>query len=131
MANAAGRKANFLLNVGPMPSGTIQPEFVDTLKAVGAWMKVNGETIYGTRGNIIAPQEWGVVTSKQHTYYVHIMKPVDAPYLFLPGIKNKILSAASFSGKTKLKIKQVPEGVFVYLEGLATNAIDTIIELTF
>lgn len=131
MVNAAGRNANFLLNVGPMPSGAIQPEFVDTLKAVGDWMKVNGETIYETRGNIIAPQDWGVITGKSHKYYLHLLKQVDANYLFVPGVTNKILSAVSFSSKTKLKLKQVPEGVFVYLEGLTTNAIDTIIELSF
>ena len=38
MVKAAGYNANFLLNVGPMPDGTIQPEFADTLKAVGKWM---------------------------------------------------------------------------------------------
>ena len=66
MVNAAGRNANFLLNVGPMPNGKIQPEFIDTLNKVGAWMKQYGETIYDTRGNIIAPQPWGVITLKEN-----------------------------------------------------------------
>eukprot|EP01035_Chromulina_nebulosa_P067676 gene67676-92695_t len=46
MVNAAGRNANFLLNVGPKPDGNIQQQFVDTLKAIGDWMNKNGETIY-------------------------------------------------------------------------------------
>ncbi len=39
LINAAGMNANFLLNVGPMPDGTIQPEFVSTLKELGDWIK--------------------------------------------------------------------------------------------
>ena len=36
LARAAGHDANFLLNVGPMPDGTIQPEFVTRLREIGA-----------------------------------------------------------------------------------------------
>ena len=71
-----------LLNIGPMPSGKVQPEFIDTLKAVGAWMNKNGESIYGTRGGLVAPQEWGVVTEKNKTLYVHILKNAKANLLF-------------------------------------------------
>lgn len=39
LVKAAGYNANFLLNVGPMPNGKIQPEFVDRLKQVGAWLE--------------------------------------------------------------------------------------------
>ena len=36
---AAGRGANLLLNVGPRPDGTIGPEFVERLLAVGKWLE--------------------------------------------------------------------------------------------
>ncbi len=129
MVNAAGRNANFLLNVGPMPSGVIQSEFADTLKAIGNWMAQYGETIYGTRGDIIEPQEWGVLTAKDQTVYVHLLKPTGKNYIFIPGITKKITGAQSFSGKQKLKYKQQQEGVFVYMEGVEINTIDTVIEL--
>jgi alpha-L-fucosidase len=64
LVNAAGRNANFLLNIGPMPNGKIQPEFTDTLAIVGAWVNKNGESIYGTRGSSIPPQPWGIITQK-------------------------------------------------------------------
>ena len=38
----------FLLNVGPDGTGTIPPESVKNLLAVGKWLKVNGEAIYGS-----------------------------------------------------------------------------------
>ena len=40
---------NLLLNVGPMADGTI-PEFqLSHLRALGAWLQVNGEAIFDTR----------------------------------------------------------------------------------
>ena len=55
LVGAAGRDANFLLNVGPMPNGRIQPEFEERLQAMGRWLERYGESIYGTRGGPIAP----------------------------------------------------------------------------
>lgn len=37
---------NFLLNVGPMADGTVQPEAADRLRALGKWVKVNQEAIF-------------------------------------------------------------------------------------
>lgn len=129
LVNAAGRNANFLLNVGPMPNGKIQQEFVDTLTKVGEWMKKNGETIYDTRGNVIAPQPWGVVTVKGTTLYAHVLNKLNEPYVFIPDVRQKISKAILFSNGTQLKFKQQPEGVFVYLSNNALDNIDTIIQL--
>ncbi len=94
LVNAAGLNANFLLNVGPMPDGTIQPEFVSTLKELGDWMKKNGETIYGTRGGVMPPQDWGTLTTKEKKWYVHITKePLSKTSILLPNLKNKIKNA--------------------------------------
>ena len=48
LIDAASKGGNFLLNVGPTPEGTIQPEFEERLRAMGKWLKVNGDSIYGT-----------------------------------------------------------------------------------
>lgn len=129
MVNAAGRNANFLLNVGPMPDGRIQNEFVDTLKSVGEWMKQYGETIYGSRGNIILPQEWGVITGKQTTYYVHILKQPAQNYIFIPGLSKKILKCHTFKGKKAVRFKQQNEGLFVYLNEIEMDDADTVLEI--
>ena len=130
LVNAAGRDANFLLNIGPMPNGKIQPEFADTLALVGDWMKKNGESVYGTRGNIIAPQQWGVVTYKNKMLYAHVLDMPQQPYIFLPQVKGKVTKVALLNGGGNIKYKQLPEGVFVYTEGLKTDPDDTIIQLT-
>jgi alpha-L-fucosidase len=55
LARGAGYNANFLLNIGPMPTGKIQPEFVERLHGMGRWLEHNGESIYGTRGGPLPP----------------------------------------------------------------------------
>src|SRR6266498_2154999 len=129
IVNAAGHNANFLLNIGPMPNGKIQPEFTDTLKAMGNWLKQNGESIYGTRGNIIASQDWGVVTTKNKLLFAHILKSPSQSYIFIPIPQQKIISTTLFTGNKKLKFKQEPEGVFIYTDGIAWDDTDTIIQL--
>lgn len=131
MVNAAGRNANFLLNVGPKPNGQIQKEFTDTLAAMGRWMKTNGASLYGTRGNVVPEQDWGVVTANAKNYFVHILRAdkLHGKYVFIPGVKANIVSATAFGNKVSLRFKQQPEGVFVYLEGISMDAIDTIIQL--
>jgi alpha-L-fucosidase len=129
LVNAAGRNANFLLNVGPMPNGKIQPEFTDTLTKVGEWMKKYGETVYDTRGNVIAAQPWGVVTQKGNVLYAHILNRLKEQYLFIPDLKQKISRVNLFGNSVEIKFKQQPEGVFVYLPNIAMDNIDTIIQL--
>jgi alpha-L-fucosidase len=48
LVEVATRGGNFLLNVGPQPDELIQREFPQRLRAIGAWLAVNGESIYGT-----------------------------------------------------------------------------------
>ena len=131
MVKAAAHDANFLLNVGPMPTGKIQQEFTDTLAAMGKWMQKNSSSIYGTRGNIIPPQDWGVVTGKDKTFFIHILKSTGLPYVFIPGLKVTILSAQQLVGGKKVRFQQQAEGVFVYLEGITVDSIDTIIQLNY
>ncbi|NJO25090.1 MAG: alpha-L-fucosidase [Bacteroidia bacterium] len=130
LVKAAGHNANFLLNVGPQADGKIQQEFADTLKKVGEWLSRNGESIYGTRGNIIPVQEWGCVTAKDKKLFVHILKTPAQNFILLPGIKQKINSVQLFSTKQSIKWKQQEEGVFIYIDPSTMNEVDEIIEVS-
>lgn len=130
LVNAAALNTNFLLNIGPMPDGSIQPEFTDTLQAIGQWMQEKGETIVGTRGNVIAAQEWGVVTQKDKKLFVHLLNPSVAAVFFLPGLKEKIASAVIYKSNNKIRFKQQAEGLFLYVNGITLDDTDTIVELT-
>ena len=50
LSDISSKGGNFLLNVGPNELGEIPQLSLDRLKTIGAWMKVNGEAIYGSSG---------------------------------------------------------------------------------
>ena len=49
LVDIVSKNGNLLLNIGPKPDGTISQEQTDVLLAIGDWLKVNGEGIYGSR----------------------------------------------------------------------------------
>lgn len=49
LADIVSKNGNLLMNIGPRPDGTIPEPVQQVLLEVGAWLKVNGEAIYGTR----------------------------------------------------------------------------------
>lgn len=131
LVGAAGRNTNLLLNVGPMPNGKIQPENVDTLAAIGEWMKKNGESIYGTRGKVMEPQDWGVVTIKDGAAYVHILNRPSSPAIEVSGIPKKVKKSFVLGENRPVKYQQKKDVLALETEGLAFDGIDTIIKLEF
>lgn len=126
LVKAAGYNSNFLLNIGPMPNGKIQPEFINTLKEVGKWMEKYGETIYGTRGGPVNPRTWGVMTQKGNKVYVHILSPEDNN-LLIPDFGKKVKSITVFNSGAKMKFKQDAFGIVVSVpEGIVDDT-DTIL----
>ena len=47
LVDIVSKGGNYLLNVGPTSEGVIPQASQDNLRAVGRWLKVNGEAIYG------------------------------------------------------------------------------------
>ena len=91
------RGGNYLLNVGPRADGSWPPEVVERLKGIGAWMKINGESIYNTQPTSLPPLRWGSTTWKPTAegcrLYCQIMHwPKDAA-LRIP-LKNKVRKAS-------------------------------------
>jgi alpha-L-fucosidase len=128
LVKSAGYGANFLLNVGPMPNGKIQPEHTALLKQMGEWMKTNGETIYGTQGGPLSAREWGVTTQKGNKVYVHILNWQDET-LTIPKLSKKVASAKMFSDKSALKFQENEFGVSIKVPKDKMNEVDTIVEL--
>jgi len=116
LARAAGYNGNFLLNIGPMPTGKIQPEFVERLRGMGQWLGRNGESIYGTRGGPIPPDSWGVTTQKPGKVYVHIMNwkgNLLALSKMPPVTSAKLLTSGTSVGITPIEggiVLRLPEG---------------------
>jgi alpha-L-fucosidase len=128
LVRAAGANANLLLNVGPKPDGTIQPEFVERLQAMGRWMAENGDSIYGTRGGPVAPHQWGVTTQKGSTVYVHALKPEDE-IVVLPDFGKQIVSAKFMHGGRAVQWEKQEFGTVLHLPKALQDPIDTIVTL--
>ena len=129
MISAAGRNGNYLLNIGPRPDGCLPDKALDRLAAIGKWMNIYGDTIYGTRGGFIAPHDWGVTTMKDNRLFVHLFKCQDDS-LFLPTGDRKIQSAKMFLSGQKVKFTKVAGGIVLALPKERQTP-STVIELNF
>ena len=129
LVTAAGLNANFLLNIGPRPDGKLPDEAVERLKQIGEFMKINGSTIYGTRGGCVPPQSWGVTTQKEKTLYIHILNKVEDGQILLPLSEQKLSRVVTFADNTKLKFKRDTEGYRIFLPELP-NTVDYILTAT-
>ncbi len=125
LVQAAGHNANFLLNVGPMPNGKIQPEFVKHLHEVGQWMSRYGEAIYGTRGGPISAHPWGVTTRKGNMVYVHILNWQDSS-LLLPSLPEHVKSVHFMKDGRSAEFIENSDGVLIRIPQSARDDDDTI-----
>ncbi len=128
LVRAAGRNANLLLNIGPQPNGELPAEALDRPREMGEWLRRYGETIYGTRGGIVAPHQWGVTTIKGDKLYVHILD-LDDDCLYLPTGERRVRSARLFDDGSNVGFTREKQGVLLRL-GKVPDTIDHIVELT-
>ena len=107
LARTASKGANLLMNIGPQPDGNLPKTAVERLHEMGAWLKANGEAIYGTDG-VTYPQGGDSIVSTRNgqTFYMHILKNDVTRIDELPaGCKGK--EAVVLTTGEKLRIKKV------------------------
>jgi alpha-L-fucosidase len=97
LAKTASGGGNLLLNIGPMPTGEIQPEFRERLEAIGQWMKVNGASIYGTQAGPRKVCPGQRITMRPGRLYVHIITPPEGGRLVLSNFRNEVTGASILS----------------------------------
>ncbi len=127
LIRTAGGDGNLLFNVGPMPTGEIEPRQVERLKEMGAWLAKYGESIYGTRGGPFKPAKHVVCTRKGNTVYLHIFAwPEEV--LTLPTLPAKIVKSSLLTGG-EATVKQTEAGIEIDVPKSDRQAIDTIVAL--
>jgi alpha-L-fucosidase len=127
LVRAAGANANFLLNIGPTAEGKVQPEFVERLQAMGAWLGTHGDTIYGTRAGPVSPRSWGVSTAKGNRIYLHILSWQE-PYLVLPPISG-IKAAWDFDSHQKVELSEFRGQTLLAVPPATAGSMDRIVVL--
>lgn len=132
LIDIASKGGNYLLNVGPKADGTFPQESIDRLKQIGAWMKINGEAIYGTKASPLAPLAWGRCTKKEGknttTLYFSVFDWPKDGKLVIPGLKNEIVSAKLLGGGT-IKAKSEDGGMLLKVPETAPDKIATVIKV--
>ena len=114
LVQTAAKGANLLLNIGPRPDGTLPDESLHRLKAIGEWMDVYGETIYGTTAGRVPQQPWGVSTRKGQRNFLHIFK--DTAEIFVPFANADIKGCKTYPAGTPLKYRKVDGGIQIMLQ---------------
>jgi alpha-L-fucosidase len=119
LARIRARGGNLLLNIGPDVRGEIPFQIKTCLAHVGDWLKLNGDAIYAANYIDRGDFPWGVCTVKPGKLFLHVLHLPTLDYLFVPGVKSKVLGAYILADKKKkpLKIEKDHSGnlkVFLY-----------------
>lgn len=99
---------NLLLNIGPRADGTVPEESERILRGVGAWLRKNGDAIYGTVRN---PFSWGVssgITMKGNTIYLLVYHNVKE--LCVAEWKNRTKSIRRLADGCEMRFDQTEDG---------------------
>jgi alpha-L-fucosidase len=120
---------NLLLNIGPLPDGSVPPEATERLTAVGKWVAVNGEAVYGKvdRADGLDWMPTGQWTRKGNTAYFWCSR-WPGKELALGGIKSKLRQASFLAGGKPIAFKQEKDRLI--LTGLPKTGPDKIAGVT-
>ena len=92
LMNIRHNGGNLLLNVGPRPDGTIQPEAVDTLRKVGGWIHSNREAVYDVEPHPFNYKDQEISVGRGNTVYIMLTRDWDGVLRKICGIGNKVKS---------------------------------------
>lgn len=133
LIDIASKGGNYLLNVGPTAEGQIPAPSVERLKAIGDWMKLHGEAIYGTTASPFHRLPWGRCTKKLHdlgaTLYFHLFNWPKNGQLRIPGLLSNVQSARLLDGGKELPLKREVNGWMIEVPAQAPNPVATVVVL--
>jgi alpha-L-fucosidase len=129
LVDIASKGGNFLLNVGPTAQGIIPQPSVERLTAMGRWLRINGQSIYGTSASPFRKLSWGRATTRRGTIYLHVFNWPRDGKLVVPGLKNKVLRAHLLSTRKAVPLTRNGDDVILSLPAQAPDKVDTVVAL--
>ncbi len=134
LIDIASKGGNYLLNIGPKGDGSVPAESVKSMQAIGAWMKINGESIYATTASPFAKLDWGRCTQKKldggsTRLYLHVFDWPKDGKLVVPGLASKPVKAVLLADGKALATSVENGGVVVSVPAEAPDKIATVIAL--
>ncbi|HET6558990.1 MAG TPA: alpha-L-fucosidase [Prolixibacteraceae bacterium] len=138
LVEIASKGGNYMLNIGPTAEGVVPQQCVNSLKAIGKWLSVNGEAIYGTKRwsisregltelnfkstddrakkgfkNYFTPQDFWFTQNESHIYAISLVKPQATTIIKAFNSSIGKIKSVVILGKGRVKFKQTKEGLFV------------------
>jgi alpha-L-fucosidase len=130
LVDAVSKGGNYLLDVGPTALGTIPQPAADILEKVGAWLRVNGESIYGTSASPFLELPWGRCTFKGEKLYLHIFDWPHDGVLLLSGLRNEVTKAYLLLDKSHtFELTRDGDRLAIRLPGKPADDDDTVVVL--
>ena len=136
LIDIVSKGGNYLLNVGPTALGEIPEPSIERLEAIGSWMEVNSEAIYGTTASPFHRLDWGRCTKKRDrrgrwTLYLHVFDWPAGGRLTVPGLRSEIRHAflLSDSRENPLAVSHDGESVVVTVPDEAPDEIAPVVVL--
>ena len=130
LALCASMGGNLILGIGAVAGGTFPPaEATPSLDAIGRWLKVNGDSIYGTTASPFKMRpSWGCVTEKGDKLYLHVFAWPEDGKLIVP-VQNGVESAYLLADpkRTPLTVTSSDQGTTITLPALAPDPIDSVV----
>ncbi len=133
LVDIVSKGGNYLLNIGPKGDGSIPRQSIDSMRAIGKWMAVNGEAIYATTASPFEQPAWGRYTKKPGKLYAHVFTwPTDGKLSVpLQGQRVTKVYLLADAGRTALKTQTASDGVTIQLPGRAPDAIASVIAIEY
>ena len=103
---------NFLLNVGPRGDGSIPAANRKLFQEVGAWLKKNGEAIFGADPNPFGPHTSKGATCRGHTAFI-ALHYYHGPNTVVAGIANKVKAVRILATGKRISFRQEDDRIFL------------------
>jgi alpha-L-fucosidase len=149
LVDVASKGGNYLLNVGPMADGRMPPPAVDVLRNAGAWLRVNGEAVFGAKATpfgdelgepsakgtkdlrgqplVLAHDEYRYTTKPGKLFITFFVQP-RVPFT-LPKMQNAVKRAYRLSDGAPLEVRDVAGEKQLQTAGLMTDPMATVVVL--
>ncbi len=133
LVDIVSRGGNYLLNIGPMPDGSIPEQSIKIFTEVGAWMKLNGEAIYGTQAspfNVEFP--WGRITRKgEDTLYLIVYSMPEKGIIELPRVLGEQMQAhALLDAKQQFPLTRTDKATRIDISKLVLSPSASVVKLS-
>lgn len=130
LVETASKGGNLLLNIGPMGDGRVPQPSVDALKAIGAWMRTNGEAIYATTASLVETPACRTTTGAR-TINCFIERWSPGPFV-LPGIASAPLRARVLGeGDTQLPVRATADGTVIELPERSPGTLCPVVQVEY